>query len=256
MTQYLRLDGKYIVSTARTLASRVEERFPYRHLSAIARDLVTLSESTLRLSHDLARPWWRIRIVCCTGLLLLFGAVVGVLASIDLNLAPRGAWEWMAALESAINDLVFIGVAAWFLFSIEERLKRRRALSSLHALRALAHLIDMHQLTKDPERAIDPTPDTKSSPQRGLSPFELSRYLDYCTEMLALVGKLSALLVQDFPEPVVLATVNDLESLTSGLSRKIWQKIDIVCRLTSLTATPRATGDAAGEVEGVEPSGG
>ncbi len=248
MTQYLRLDGKYIVGTARRLASRVEERFPNRHLSAIGRDLVTLTESTCRLSHELAHPWWGIRVVCCTGLLLLFGAVVGVLASIDLNLAPSGAWAWMAALESAINDLVFIGIAAWFFFSVEERLKRRRALHFLHALRALAHLIDMHQLTKDPERAVAPTLDTKSSPQRGLTPFELSRYLDYCTEMLALVGKLSALLVQDFPDPVVLASVNDLESLTSGLSRKIWQKIDIVCRLAPLNPTPLAVEGIVGEV--------
>ncbi len=221
-------------------------------MSAIARDLVTLTESTCRLSHELARPWWGIRVVCCTGLLLLYGAVVGVLASIDLNLAPGG--EWMAALESAINDLVLIGIAAWFLFSVEERLQRRRALRFLHAPRAPAHLIDMHQLTKDPERAVEPTLDTKSSPHHGLTPFQLSRYLDFCTEMLALVGKLSALLVQEFPDPVVLASVNDLGSLTSGLSRKIWQKIDIVCRLAPLTSTPLAVEGPVGEVESAESS--
>jgi hypothetical protein len=34
--------------------------------------------------------------------------------------------------------------------------------------------------------------------------------------------------VQDFHDPVATEAVNDLESLTTGLSRKIWQKIVIL----------------------------
>lgn len=55
--------------------------------------------------------------------------------------------------------------------------------------------------------------------------FELNRYLDYCSEMLALTGKVAALYVQRFEDPQAVAAVNDIETLTSGLSRKIWQKI-------------------------------
>ena len=46
--------------------------------------------------------------------------------------------------------------------------------------------------------------------------------------MLSLIGKLAALYVQQFDDPVALAAVNDVEQLTNGLSRKIWQKISIV----------------------------
>jgi len=56
----------------------------------------------------------------------------------------------------------------------------------------------------------------------------LTRYLDYCSEMLALVSKIAALFAQNIEDPVVLAAVNDLESLTQGLSGKIWQKIMIL----------------------------
>jgi hypothetical protein len=56
----------------------------------------------------------------------------------------------------------------------------------------------------------------------------LGRYLDYCSEMLSLVGKLAALYVQKFDDPVALAAVNEVEDLTTGLSRKIWQKIMII----------------------------
>ena len=58
--------------------------------------------------------------------------------------------------------------------------------------------------------------------------FELSRYLDYCSEILALIAKTAVLFVQNQEDPVILEAVNDLESLTHGLSGKIWQKIMIL----------------------------
>lgn len=67
-----------------------------------------------------------------------------------------------------------------------------------------------------------------SSPKRNLSAPELTRYLDYCSEMLSLIGKLAAMYVQKFDDPVALDAVNDVEELTTGLSRKIWQKIMIL----------------------------
>ena len=55
------------------------------------------------------------------------------------------------ALDSSISSVVFIGAAILFLISWENRIKRNRALKAIHELRALAHIVDMHQLTKDPE---------------------------------------------------------------------------------------------------------
>jgi hypothetical protein len=56
----------------------------------------------------------------------------------------------------------------------------------------------------------------------------LSRYLDYCSEMLSITGKIAALYIQDFDDDVALAAVNEVENLTTGLSRKVWQKLMIV----------------------------
>jgi hypothetical protein len=58
--------------------------------------------------------------------------------------------------------------------------------------------------------------------------YQLTRYLDYCSELLAHTSKLAALHAQGFDDPAVLAAVNDVESLTQGLSAKIWQKIMIL----------------------------
>jgi hypothetical protein len=67
-----------------------------------------------------------------------------------------------------------------------------------------------------------------------MTPFELNRYLDYCSELLALLSKIAALYVQEFQDPVLLDAVDDVEDLSAGLSRKIWQKLTI---LESLTRT-------------------
>lgn len=91
----------------------------------------------------------------------------------------------------------------------------------------------MHQLTKSPEAAVAPSADTASSPKRTLSAFELSRYLNYCSELLSLIGKISALYSQTLDDPVVLNAVDDIEDLTTELSQKIWQKITLLDLLKS-----------------------
>jgi hypothetical protein len=55
-------------------------------------------------------------------------------------------------------------VAIYFLLTVESRVKRRTALRALHELRSIAHVIDMHQLTKDPEQLLSPAMSTASSP--------------------------------------------------------------------------------------------
>jgi len=56
----------------------------------------------------------------------------------------------------------------------------------------------------------------------------MNRYLDYCSEALALISKIAALYVQGFQDPILLDAVDDVEDLTAGFSRKIWQKITIL----------------------------
>src|SRR6185503_11696650 len=114
-------------------------------------------------------------------------------------------------------------------------LKRRTALRMLHRLRSIAHIVDMHQLTKDPELALHRVEETASSPSRTLSRTQLPRYLDYCSELLALTSKLAALHAQNLNDAVVLDAVNGVQGLTYGLSGKIWQKIMILDTVATQT---------------------
>ena len=53
------------------------------------------------------------------------------------------------------------------------------------------------------------------------------RYLDYCSELLSVTSKISALYVQGLKDSVVMAAVSDVETLCTSLSGKIWQKLQI-----------------------------
>ncbi|MBK7939452.1 MAG: hypothetical protein IPJ82_21260 [Lewinellaceae bacterium] len=126
------------------------------------------------------------------------------------------------------QELILLGLAFFFLINLETRLKQRSALAALHRLRSIAHVVDMHQLTKDPAYLLGQFTQTQASPDRNLTRHQLTRYLDYCSEMLALNSKIAALFAQNMEDPVILNAVNDLEALTQGMAAKIWQKIMIL----------------------------
>ena len=225
---YRSLDADRIVATIKRLSKRIDERFPNSSLTQVAKELRSVSiqsrERVLLASRPIA--WVRILAIALIGLII--GAVLGALVRFDWSV-DVGLLDALGALEAAINDIVFVFAGVFFLWTVETRIKRGRSLKALHELRSIAHVIDMHQLTKDPERMLaNDLPDTESSPQRTMTTGELGRYLDYCSEMLSLTGKLAALYVQHFDDSVVLASVNEIESLTTGLSRKIWQKLMVV----------------------------
>ena len=168
-------------------------------------------------------------------------------------------------------------------------MERARVLRVLHRLRSLAHVIDMHQLVKVPERLPSARPEgggttspahprgPGAGPARGgeaasseaavgdthgrgagpngdnvppvaaygpgaassattdepsgelrMTRSEMTQYLDYCTEMLSLVGKTAALFAEDTTDGDVLDAVEGIETLTSDMARKVWQKIAII----------------------------
>lgn len=224
----MHLNSEQIVETVRVLRNRIRERFPTAGLNQVCDQLLKTSQQAGSRSIKIGRPMYGIRIASASLILLIvamFGLTVKLIRIPD---QPLQAGEFVQVLEAAVNSLVLIGATVVFLITLEVRFKRARALKAMHELRSIVHIIDMHQLTKDPERILWKGRDTKSSPKQTMTQFELNRYLDYCSEMLALAGKIAALYVEYFPDAQAVAAVNDLEDLTSGLARKIWQKIMIL----------------------------
>ena len=162
------------------------------------------------------------------GGVLGFGLTLAVLTIAQMRFSPTlpEAVTLVSALESAVNLILVVGGGIFFLTSLEERQKQNKAMEALHELRSLIHVIDMHQLTKDP--AMIGGVRTASSPVHAMDAFALERYLDYCSEMLSLTGKLAALYAQDMRDRDVVSTASDLEQLATNLSQKVWQKITIL----------------------------
>jgi hypothetical protein len=228
---YRSLNADLIVQTCRATNERVTERFAGSGLSKVAAELLNVSEHAAQLSTWLAKPHIPLRALAGLGILAVLIIVGGVVMNVKVQFTFSSIADFLQGSEAAINEVVFLGIAVFFFFTLETRLKRRRALRAVHELRSMAHIIDMHQLTKDPERiAAGPAADT-ATVKRPQNPAELIRYLDYCSDMLALISKLAALYVQNFDDPVTLSAVNEVENLTNGLSRKIWQKIMIFDRI-------------------------
>nr|WP_206444066.1 hypothetical protein [Nocardioides sp. KC13] len=223
-----------VLRTAETLRGRIAARFPDRGLVKVAEQLIGLIRGSSGVGERLRRRlvWTRAvsRTLIVAVLVLTLVAIVWGLATAFGDETLTGV-QWLPLMESTVNDLVFAAVAIFFLYTIPERLLRSRALRLLHRLRSLAHIIDMHQLAKDPERLRTGFTATSASGELTLDADELIHYLEYCSELLSLVGKTAALCAEDSQDNVVLDTVSTVERLTVDLSRKIWQKIQVVGEL-------------------------
>jgi hypothetical protein len=228
--RYSELSPGPISSTIALLAQRIRERFPDSGLSEVAAELGRVAEATIEALERLRHPLWWLRALTALTIAALVALVMWAVYQIP-RIAKAGEaslTELLQGVDAGTNLMILLSIAVLFLVSLEVRLKRRTALRMLHRLRSIAHVVDMHQLTKDPEHAMGEVSPTASSPVRTLDPGQLARYLDYCSELLALTSKLAALHAQHLQDPVVLDAVNDIESLTADLSRKIWQKITIL----------------------------
>jgi len=222
------LEAPAVRETVEQLYGRIEARFPNRGLLGVCGDLGKLVDEVQDVAGAGHR---RIRVARYVSRVLML--LVIALTAVALVYAGRDAVsgdeltsvDVLDVAGTAIQDLVYAAIAIFFLWSFPERLERSRLLGLLHQLRSTAHVIDMHQLTKDPEQLKPSFRPTSKSTKLGMTRDQVERYLDYCSEMLSLVGKTAALCAEESRDSVILETVSTIENLTVGLSRKIWQKI-------------------------------
>lgn len=226
---YQTLDPTRIIETLDRLNDRIVRRFPDSGLSRVVAQLAKTARRTSVRAAEIAAHNWPLRIA--VSLVIFAGAVAiaGAARLLHLENVETNA-GLLQTLEAAVNLVILFGGATWFLIGLDDRLKRQRALDELHTLRSLAHVVDMHQLTKDPYASA-------LEGESTMTPQSLARYLDYCAEMLALIAKLAALYAERMRDPVVIDAVTEIENLTTGLSRKIWQKISLISNVRGDAAT-------------------
>jgi fumarate reductase subunit D len=228
--RYRTLDPKLIIETAERLEGRIADRFPEAGLRRVAAELVSLSSDLAKAAKALEAPIWWLRglIIAAFAAGVLVFLFVGTILPLDRLSGNEDALQSVQGIEASINTVILAVLGFLALIRTEERIKRKRVFRQLHGLRSLIHVIDMHQLTKDPATLSASFKPTAHSPARITNAADLARYLDYCSEMLSITGKVAALFAQSVNDDVVIDVVNDIENLASNLSRKIWQKITLI----------------------------
>ena len=224
----IQLDADKLVETIKLLKLRINDRFPESGLEKVCGQFLNIARKSKEKAEWIAKPNLAIRLSSFAAILIAVVGIVYTISFVDFSINDNTFVNIMTLLEALINDIVLLGAAIFFLVTIELRVKRKRALERLNELRVIAHVIDMHQLTKDPSVIGKSNMNTTNSPKRLLTQHELERYLDYCSELMSLISKVAILYAQSLPDEVVVRAVNEIEELTSGLSRKIYQKLMIL----------------------------
>jgi hypothetical protein len=88
--------------------------------------------------------------------------------------------------------VVLIGVVVCFHISLETRLTRHRARKAIYEPRSIAHIMDMHRLTKDLERGGGARTPDEGALNPPIPPAELIRYPDSCSDLLPRSGMMAA----------------------------------------------------------------
>lgn len=247
-SQFRRLKSDKIIQTLRHLHERIDDRFHQRKrgLTTICEELLDVAEEARGNVERLRRAnvWLRLVPVLVTAIIAYLTYLM--FAGIDRQLAlPAGIDTSDPRLYSDLKKLldvlrqikadIAIPIALAvpvpliitmfaFIFRLETLWKRRQTLRYLHELRSIIHVVDMHQLTKDPRYV------PKQNEPDFVGGEDLVYYLDYCAELLSIAGKVAALYAESSHDPVVIEAVSDLGSITADLSNKIWQKVNIVER--------------------------
>ena len=219
------LDIDKVTAAIELLRLRVQERFPTANLLNVCNELKELSNNAKANIQHLNKPYVYFRIIFSFLIILTIVLITYTIWHISSQDLPSNFQSFIATSEALMNELVMIGAAFYFIGKFENSLKQKKILYALQELRTIIHVIDLHQLTKDPAPILQNN--TEHSPERALSKSELNRYLDYCSEMLSLTSKVAATYGFNCNDQIVLDTIHNIEVLSGTLSNKIWQKITI-----------------------------
>jgi len=218
MFRALRADK--LIETAEQMSQRINKRFPGSGLSSVGNEVVDVTREAAKTAEEIARPIWWIRV--SLPVLLVLVIILALWQPLESSLwVFNKLYQFFDAARG--GAIYFILLIVYFV-TLEMRFKRHKAMKAIRGLRAMAHIIDMHQLPKDPARVMG----------EGMTPLtaeQMGQYLHYCQELMAVLSKIGQLYIQDLPDATASAAVDQFENLATSLSQKIWQKIIILDRI-------------------------
>ena len=141
---YRTIKADLVTETVHTLNLRIGERFPDHGLSRVCRELLDVAKEANGQLRWIQKANVPLRIAIGVGLVTILGLCIGGISQINFSRDIPTLPEFIQAVEAGLNEVVILSAAAYFLLTIETRIKRNKVLKALRDLRALAHIIDMH----------------------------------------------------------------------------------------------------------------
>ena len=209
------LDPAKLIDTSAALTGWIDKDFNHAHLARVAANVHRLTQEAVVMAERIRRPIWPLRIG-------IWGLILAFVAGAVHQLVNHQLDEILHFLDETKGAALYLGAFLVAFITLEVRFKRRRALRAIGELRAVAHIVDMHQLAKD---------QTIEEFKESTTPEKMESYLHACIALLALLSKIGQLYVEHFPDTVATQAVNEFEMIATGLSNKIWMKILSLQRL-------------------------
>ena len=222
------LELHQIVEAVELLRNRIGERFPNSGLKSHAGELVEFSQLLKKKGRKLVGVSLGVRIISWLGgIFVIVLIVIPYFFFVKNQSGIETLPNFLQSLEAVITVIAGTSAAFIAMISIKRSHIRKKALALLHLLREIAHVIDMLQLSKSPAAVMFPLePTAYSRPAtETFSQGEMFRYLSYCGEISALLGKLSVIISGWVPDPAVLSAADDVQNLASDLERKMLSKL-------------------------------
>ncbi|HZV20207.1 MAG TPA: hypothetical protein VE986_01540, partial [Hyphomicrobiales bacterium] len=157
MQRLKRLQGKNLFEAAIELSERISGEFPARGLTQEARELAKDAKSFVAEAESLSRKgasYYAIRVLVALGFGLWIGTTSLVLLRIWSLVQKKpeslDLFQSMQGIDAGIHIAVSAALAIFFTATLERRRKRRIAFNGLNSLLNFAHVVDSHQIDKDP----------------------------------------------------------------------------------------------------------
>ena len=223
------LCGDRIYHSIIHLQNQIDLQFPDRGLSSTVQDLGNEAKAASDLSNKVGGSHTKAWFLNITVPILAFIITLSA-ALYYLNVEDKEAFNGFDDIDGLIN-LIFLSVVIGVLIRQTVKLLRRTsAMKQLHRVRTLIHILDMKQQNKK-------SYGTSFTNQKALSTRDNILYLDDCSQAVVLAGKVAALLIEDYDDSLVIATVSEIDALCNGITNRIWLKIQVF-QLTLPKAEP------------------
>ena len=121
--RYHQLDSVKLTETIATLRDRIGNRFPESGLYQVSGELLEIAKTASKDAEWIDRPNFLLRLAIVVLIAVVVAGIVITIITLQMPDSRVNLVTFIQALESGINDVVLIGIAIYFLASLERRIK-------------------------------------------------------------------------------------------------------------------------------------